>query len=108
VVVGQDPGPSLGTLCDELSAAVGRTSIYIGVVFAVVGFIAGVYALSLGPITNLPTVLLLLLCPAAILGAISPGAETDVVFLWMIAFLNSFLYGVLGAFLGKLFHVDDQ
>jgi hypothetical protein len=87
---------------------VGRTSIYIGVVFAVVGFIAGVYALSLGAITNLPTALLLLLCPAAILGALTPGSETDVVFLWMIALITSVLYGVLGVFLGKFLHVDDE
>lgn len=83
----------------------GRTSIYTGVVFAVVGLLAGVYALSLGPAPSLPTPALVLLCPAALLAELDPA---DVDFLWLLAFLNSMLYGAVGVFLGKLFHVDNE
>lgn len=83
----------------------GRTSIYTGVVFAVVGLLAGVYALSLGPAPNLPTPALVLLCPAALLAELDPA---DVDFLWLLAFLNSMLYGAVGVFLGRLFHVDSE
>ncbi len=83
----------------------GRTSIYTGVVFAVVGLLAGVYALSLGPAPNLPTPALLLLCPTAFLVEFD-RAVMD--FLWLLAFLNSILYGAIGIFLGKLFHVDNE
>jgi hypothetical protein len=86
----------------------GRISIYSGGVFAVIGLIAGVYALSLGPLPNLPTPVLILLCPAAILGALAPTAEADVEFMWLIAILNAALYGALGIFLGRLFHVDEE
>ena len=84
-----------------------RISIYTGVVFAVVGLIAGVYALSFGPFPDLPTPILFLLCPAAILGILSP-AEADSDFMWLLAILNAVLYGAVGVFLGKLVHVDDE
>ena len=49
----------------------GRASFVGAILFAVLGFIAGVCALSFGSAApDLPTPLLLFLCPAAILGGL--------------------------------------
>jgi len=86
----------------------GRTSIYTGAVFAFIGLIAGVYALSLSPVSNLPMPVLIVLCPAAILAALAPSSEVDATFMWLIAILNSLIYGAVGVLLGRLFHVDEE
>lgn len=86
----------------------GRNAIFCGLAFAVVGFIAGVYALSWATIPNLPLPLLLLMCPAAIIGALTPTAEPDPDFMWMITALNAMLYGIIGVVLANLLHLDDK
>ncbi len=86
----------------------GRTSIYTGGVFALIGLLAGVYALSLTPVSNLPTPVLIVLCPAGILAALAPASEMDTDFMWLIAILNSLLYGAVGVLLARLFHVDEE
>jgi hypothetical protein len=85
----------------------GRNAIYCGVTFAVVGFIAAVYALSWGTIPNLPLPLLLLMCPAATLAALAPTADPAPEFMWMLTALNAILYGALGTMLATLLHLDD-
>jgi len=87
---------------------VGRTSIYTGIVFALVGLIAGIYVFSLGPTPDLPTFLLFLLCPAAILGAMSPTSTADSDFMWLIVVINAALYGMIGIGLGRLLRVDEE
>lgn len=108
-MVGQDSGPSLGafTLSNGV-AAVGRSSIYTGILFAVIGFAAAVYTNSLGPTPDLPAALLLLLCPAAVFESMTSTSPPDTDFMWLIAILNAIVYGALGAFLGRLFHVDEE
>lgn len=86
----------------------GRASLYLGLIFAFLGFAAGVYVFTLGPITSLPPLLVLLMCPAAILGELIPTADVDSSFMWLCALLNCVFYGALGFFLGKLWHVDQK
>jgi hypothetical protein len=87
---------------------VGRASLFSGAVFAVIGFIGGVYALSFGLSPDLPAPILFLLCPAALLAALSPTAETTSDFMWMIVLLNTVVYGALGLFISRFFKVDDE
>jgi hypothetical protein len=86
----------------------GRGSFVSGVLFAILGFIAGIYALSFGAAPDLPTPLLLLLCPAAIFGGLlsTSGADSDA--MWVIIFFNSLLYGAAGVVFAKLFHIDKE
>jgi hypothetical protein len=87
---------------------VGRNTIFCGLTFAVVGFIAAVYALSWGTIPNLPLPLLLLMCPAATLAALVPTADPDPEFMWMLTALNAILYGAVGIALSNLLHLDRE
>lgn len=84
----------------------GRASFVSAILFAILGFVAGIYALSFGPAPDLPTPLLLLLCPAAILSGLlsTSGADSDV--MWVIIFFNTILYAALGVLLAKLFRFD--
>jgi len=86
----------------------GRGSFVSGVLFAILGFIAGVYALSFGPAPDWPTPLLLLLCPAAIFGGLlsTSGADSDA--MWIMIFFNSLLYAVAGVLFAKVFHIDRE
>ncbi|HUO14411.1 MAG TPA: hypothetical protein VMX38_05440 [Verrucomicrobiae bacterium] len=86
----------------------GRASFVSGIIFAVLGFIAGVYALSFGATPDLPTPLLLLLCPAALLGGLFSTSGTDSDVMWLLIFFNTIIYGAVGAYLGQLFHVDRE
>jgi len=86
----------------------GRKAILSGLVFAVVGFIAAVYVLSWAAISNLPLPLLLLMCPAAILGSLASASETDPAFMWMLTAVNAMIYGVIGILAAKLLHLDDK
>jgi uncharacterized membrane protein YuzA (DUF378 family) len=87
---------------------VGRNAIFTGAVFAVVGFIAAVYVLSWSSISNLPLALALLMCPAAIIGSMASGSETDPTFIWSLTVLNAILYGVVGIVAAKFLHLDDK
>lgn len=84
----------------------GRASFVSAILFAILGFIAGIYALSFGPAPDLPTPILLLLCPAAILGGLlsAGGADSDA--MWVMIFLNTLIYAVVGALLARLFRFD--
>ncbi|HEY6765904.1 MAG TPA: hypothetical protein VI386_14160 [Candidatus Sulfotelmatobacter sp.] len=84
----------------------GRYAICWAVVFAVVGFVFGLYALSWGAMPSLPLPLLVIMCPAALLGSLSPAAEFDTDFMWLLMALNAILYGAIGILLAKLFRVD--
>jgi hypothetical protein len=83
----------------------GRNSIVCAFVFSVIGFIFGAYALSWGAVSNLPLPLVMVLCPAAILGDLAPG---DAVFLWMLTALNAIIYGGIGILLANLLHLDHE
>ncbi|MFZ0806795.1 MAG: hypothetical protein WAN03_11455 [Candidatus Sulfotelmatobacter sp.] len=86
----------------------GRASLVGGILFAILGFIAGIYALSFGPAPDLPTPLLLLLCPAAIFGGLletsSPGSDA----MWVMIFFNTLIYAAVGALLARVFHIDRE
>ncbi|MGA8432849.1 MAG: hypothetical protein WB729_23690 [Candidatus Sulfotelmatobacter sp.] len=82
----------------------GRNSICCGVVFAVIGFIFGAYALSWGAVPNLPLALIVVMCPAALLGDLAPG---DTAFLWVLTAFNAIIYGVAGILLANLLHLDQ-
>jgi len=82
----------------------GRNSICCGLAFAVIGFVFGAYALSWGAVPNLPLALIVVMCPAAILGDLAPG---DAAFLWMLTALNAIIYGVVGILLANLLHLDQ-
>lgn len=86
----------------------GRTSIYSGAIFSVLGFIAGVYALSFGPSPDLPASVLLVLCPAALLGALTATSQPDSASMWLIALLNALLYGGVGLLVGRFFQVEKK
>ncbi len=86
----------------------GRASLYLGLIFALLGFVSGVYVFTLGPVTSLPPMLVLLMCPAAILGELIPTADVDSSFMWLCALINCVFYGAVGVFLGKLLHVDQK
>ena len=86
----------------------GRPSIYAGIVFAVVGLIGGIYVSSLGPASNLPAPLLFVLCPAAVLADLSATSADDSDFMWLMVIFNSAIYGIIGVFLGRLVHVDNE
>lgn len=83
-----------------------RVAICFGAVFAVVGFIFGAYALSWGAMPDLPLPLILILCPAAIVGTLAPSAASDTDFLWLLILLNAILYGAIGILLANLLHLD--
>lgn len=84
----------------------GRNAICCGLAFAVVGFVFGLYTLSWGATSNLPAPLVLILCPAAILGALESQPDTD--FLWLLMAMNAILYGVVGVLLANLLHLDRK
>jgi hypothetical protein len=86
----------------------GRKAILCGAVFAVVGFIAAVYVLSWSAISNLPLPLALLMCPAAIIGSMASGSETDPVLMWTLTVLNAMIYGAAGVLAAKLLHLDGK
>jgi len=79
-----------------------------GVLFAILGFIAGVYALSFGPAPDLPTPLLLFLCPAAIIGGLLSAGSADSDVMWVLIFFNTLIYALVGALLARLFHIDRE
>lgn len=85
-----------------------RNAIACGVAFAVVGFVFGLYALSWGAMPNLPLPLVLILCPAAMLGALEPSAASDTDFLWLLTLLNAILYAGIGILLANLLHLDRE
>jgi hypothetical protein len=85
-----------------------RNAIACGVAFAVVGFVFGLYALSWGAMPSLPTPLVLIMCPAAILGALEPSAASDTDFLWLLMLLNAILYGGIGILFANLLHLDRE
>jgi hypothetical protein len=85
-----------------------RSAIACGVAFAVVGFVFGLYALSWGAMPSLPTPLVLIMCPAAVLGALEPSASSDTDFLWLLMLLNAILYGGIGILLANLLHLDQK
>jgi hypothetical protein len=85
-----------------------RNAILCGMVFAVIGFVFGLYVLSWAAMPNLPLPLVLILCPAAILGSLAPAAETDTDFLWLLTALNAILYGGIGILLANLLHLDRE
>lgn len=85
-----------------------RGSIYTGVVFAIVGLIAGIFVFSTDPTPDLPAFLLFLLCPASLLAAMSPTAGSDSDFMWLLVVLNAGFYGLIGAYLGKFLHFDRE
>ena len=86
----------------------GRNAILSALVFAVLGFIAAVYVLSWSAISNLPLPLVLLMCPAAILGSLASGSETDPLFMWTLTVLNAMIYAGLGVVAAKLLRLDDK
>lgn len=85
-----------------------RNAIACGVAFAVVGFVFGLYALSWGAMPNLPLPLILILCPAAVLGSLAPSSASDTDFLWLLTLLNAILYGGIGILLANLLHLDRE
>lgn len=84
----------------------GRASFVSAVLFAILGFIAGIYALSSGPAPDWPVPLLLLLCPAAILGGLLSTAGADSDAMWIMIFFNTLIYALVGALLARLFRFD--
>jgi hypothetical protein len=86
----------------------GRNAICCGLAFAVIGFVFGLYTLSWGSMSNLPLPLVLILCPAALLGSLAPSAELDTDFMWLLMALNAILYGAIGILLANLLHLDKE
>jgi hypothetical protein len=86
----------------------GRIAICCGLVFAVMGFVFGLYTLSWGAMPNLPLPLIVILCPAAILGFFAPGAEADADFLWLLTALNALLYGAIGILFANWLRLDEK
>jgi hypothetical protein len=83
----------------------GRNTICCGFVFAVIGLIFGAYALSWGAVESLPLSLILVMCPAALVGDLAPG---DVAFLWVLTALNGIIYGGIGILMAYLLHLDKK
>lgn len=86
----------------------GRGSFVGGILFAILGFITGIYALSFGQAPDMPTPLLLFLCPAAILGGLLSSGSADSDAMWVMIFFNTLIYAAIGALLAKLFHIDQE
>lgn len=84
---------------------ISRNALACGAAFAVVGFVFGLYTLSWSSVSNLPTPLVVVMCPAAILAALDPS---DAEFLWIIAGVNTIIYGAIGVLLANLLHLDRE
>jgi hypothetical protein len=85
-----------------------RTAICFGLALAVVGFVFGLYTLSWSAMPNLPLPLVLILCPAAVIGFLAPAASSDTDFLWLLTALNAILYCAIGILLANWLHLDRE
>ncbi len=85
-----------------------RKTLLWGLISGGIGFATAVYALSMDGGSHLPPVLAFILCPAGLLGWLTPTADPDAGFFWLMKIVNAVIYGLVGVTSAMFFRVDDN
>jgi hypothetical protein len=102
LVVGQDQRKGL------IDTAMGRKTLLWGLISGGIGFATAMIALSMNRGSHLAPLLAFILCPAGLLGSLTPTANPDTGFLWLVKIVNAVIYGLIGVTCAMFFRVDDN